>query len=87
MEQRRVYGKKTTGITRPSQPIARSRFFLWSRRPLTLMTVFLLDLPLAADLSHPHEGWLAPARQLTKVLFPGQRHGNPITNLQRLRPS
>ncbi|VDZ67272.1 Putative oxidoreductase [Klebsiella aerogenes] len=48
---------------------------------------FLLDLPLAADLSHPHEGWLAPARQLTKVLFPDKRHGNPITNLQRLRPS
>ncbi|WP_430673178.1 CMD domain-containing protein [Klebsiella aerogenes] len=69
MEQRRVYGKnhwyhETQSTNSPVEilPLVPEAADVDDR--------FLLDLPLAADLSHPHEGWLAPARQLTKVLFP-----------------
>ena len=69
MEQRRVYGKnhwyhETQSTNSPVEvlPLVPEAADVDDR--------FLLDLPLTADLSHPHEGWLAPARQLTKVLFP-----------------
>ncbi len=69
MEQRRVYGKnhwyhETQSTNSPVEvlPLVPEAAEVDDR--------FLLDLPLAADLSHPHKGWLAPARQLAKILFP-----------------
>lgn len=69
MEQRRVYGKnhwyhETQSTNSPVEvlPLVPEAADVDDR--------FLLDLSLAADVSHPHEGWLAPARQLAKVLFP-----------------
>ncbi|HFZ2392323.1 CMD domain-containing protein [Klebsiella aerogenes] len=69
MEQRRVYGKnhwyhETQSTNSPVEvlPLVPEAADVDDR--------FLLDLPLAADLSHPHKGWLAPARQLAKILFP-----------------
>jgi uncharacterized protein YciW len=69
MEQRRVYGKnhwyhETQSTNSPVEvlPLVPEAAHVEDR--------FLLDLTLPDDLSHPHERWLAPARQLAKVFFP-----------------
>ncbi|WEF26312.1 CMD domain-containing protein [Klebsiella aerogenes] len=69
MEQRRVYGKnhwyhETQSTNSPVEvlPLVPEAAHVEDR--------FLLDLTLPDELSHPHEGWLTPARQLAKVFFP-----------------